>query len=473
MPVKDQALWGLAEPAIRDALEKMARAAAEDKKIGSYDSYPVVEMKEGEVFPAFKTQYRVSDFRKLFGWEKGSQTRPFNYEGIQGFEEIVSYVKSQAAYASFLGAGRTKSNDLLAEMAEFGARTLILEVAARHADACGFEWDEEYGLSRYLEIEAWWHGGKLPVDIFVPIVNISFEDDRLQLSDSLSVERITDEQHQARVTNLKAYERDDWMVRAYTHALVIRNSASIEWPFLMGREQWDVFPYDQIDRVIQAISILVPEPTGYDQVCFIPDGWSHGYRRMLPEVTHSFSAERYDRQVSRGKFSPTETLSSEQGIQVAEFYKALETAHPQVSLAARRLQLASLREDELDEIVDLCVGIEALLGGTTAGDTTYKLAIRGAAVLLRAKFQSSETVAQLIKKVYSYRSNIVHGQVKYDKKRIVSFNGKQFLATDIAEILLREILAVMLHEPDLISKIDNDQVIFDLLDNRGPRAGEN
>ncbi|MFE5092769.1 hypothetical protein ACFRCI_21035 [Streptomyces sp. NPDC056638] len=473
MAVRDQALWGLVEPAIRDALEKMARAVAEGEKIGSYDSYPAVENNEGEIFPAFKTQYRVPDFRKVFGWEKGSfNSRPFTYEGIQGFAEVVSYVKSQSCYASFLGAERTKSSDLLAEMAEFGARGLILEVAARHADVRGFEWDEEYALSRYLEMEAWWHGGKLPVDIFVPLLNVSFEDDRIQLSDSASIEQITDDQHQARVIGLKTFERDHWIARAYTHALVIRGSASIEWPFLMGREQWDVFPYDQIDRAVQAMSILTSDPTGYDQVCFIPAGWSHGYQRTLPKVTHAFSADRYDRKVSREQFSPTEILSSAQGAQVADLHRALEAAHPQVSLAARRLQLASLREDELDEIVDLCVGIEALLGGTTAGDTTYKLGIRGAAVLARADYQKSEKVAQLIKKVYAYRSNIVHGQVKYEKKRIVPLDGKNFLATDIAELLLREILTVMLREPDLISKIDNDRVVFELFDNRGLAARE-
>ncbi|MER6068904.1 hypothetical protein ABT187_08605 [Streptomyces sp. NPDC001817] len=450
----------------------MAAAVVEAKKIDNYDSYPVVERKEGETFPAFKTQYRVPDFRKVFGWEKGFQARPFTCEGIRGFAELVSYVKSRSDYASFLGAGRTTSSDLLGEMAEFAVRGLILEVAARHAVVRGFEWDEEYATSRYLEMEAWWRGGKLPVDIFVPIMNVSFEDDLIRLSDSTSVERISDEQHQARVIALKAYERDDWMVRAYTHALIVRNSASVEWPFLMGREQWDVFPYDQVDRAVQALSTLVPEPTGYDQVCFIPVGWSHGYQGSLPVITHAFSAERHDRQVSRREFSPTVTLSSEQGRRFVDFYRALEVAHPQVSLAARRLQLASLREDELDEIVDLCVGIEALLGGTTAGDTTYKLGIRGAAVLARADFQKSEIVAQLIKKVYAYRSYIVHGQAKYEKKRIVSFDGKQFLATDIAKILLREILAVMLHEPDLISKIDNDRVIFELMDNRGKMADE-
>lgn len=73
MTVIDQELWSLAEPAIRDALEKMASAAAEGKRIESYDSYPVVEMKEGEVFSAFKTQYQVPDFRKIFGWKKDSK----------------------------------------------------------------------------------------------------------------------------------------------------------------------------------------------------------------------------------------------------------------------------------------------------------------------------------------------------------------------------------------------------------------
>jgi hypothetical protein len=466
MPVRGQTLWGLAKPAIQDALEKISRAMAEGKSIESYDSYPAIDMKDGEVFPAFKTQYRVPDLRKVFGWEKGFQSRPFTYEGIKGFGNVVSCIAGHSDYASFHGAGRIKSEDFLVEVAEFGARKLIVEVAARHADDRGFTWDEEYALSRYLELEAWWRQDRLPVDVFIPIMNVSFADDQVELSDSISIERISDEQHLARVLGLKAYERDDWLVRACTHALVVRNAASIEWPFAMGREQWDVFPHDQVDRAIQAVSVVTSEPTGYDQVCFIPDGWTHGYVRTLPTVTNSFSAKRYDRHIPIGNFSPTVTLSSDQARRVAELYRALEVAHPQVSLAARRLQLASLRDDELDEIVDLCVGIEALLGGTTAGDTTYKLGLRGAAVLIRAKFEDAEKVAQLIKKVYAYRSNIVHGQVKYEKKRFVVIEDEKYLATHIAQFLLREILAAMLKEPDLISKIDNDRVIFELLDRR-------
>ena len=51
-------------------------------------------------------------------------------------------------------------------------------------------------------------------------------------------------------------------------------------------------------------------------------------------------------------------------------------------LALRRLSLAGLRDNSDDMMVDACIGIEALLSEDGA-DLTYKIAVRGAAVIER------------------------------------------------------------------------------------------
>ncbi|WP_146192660.1 HEPN domain-containing protein [Streptomyces sp. A244] len=465
MTMKDETLWSLAKPAIADALQKISNHLQSGKKIDNHSALPTLkETPEGN-FRQFGTDYKTADFRKIFGPAGKFRLSPHTYEEIEGYDELLAYVSSIPAYAAFHGWSGGESNDLGRRMLEVGTADLIAEIAARHAHLRGFEFDEEYTRSRYLEMEAWWQSESLPVTLVVPLINISFEDDAVHISENISIERISDSDHLARVAGLVAYQRDEWAIRACTHAVLIRNEVTVNWPQSMGSEQWaGNFPYAKLDQVIQAVSVASMQPTGYYQVAYLPEGWSPGYVGQLALTRHAFKVDRKSQKLDTSSEAPSDVLDSEKANDIALLFDALQGANDQTTLAARRLQLASLREDELDEIVDLCVGIEALLGGTQAGETTYKLAVRGAAVLARKGFRDSAKVADLIKKVYAYRSYIVHGQAKHAKKRLVAMDGQKYLATGIAEIILIALLDVMLKNPTLIEHIDNDRVIFDLID---------
>ncbi|MER5403565.1 hypothetical protein [Streptomyces sp. NPDC002769] len=470
MTAKDPTLWGLAAPAIKDALRKISDQVVTAKKIGKYSALPTLEETPQGNFHQFGTNYRTLDYRKVFELDGKYRTSPHAYSEIEGYAGLLEYVFSKPRYAAFHGWDGDESDELGKRMVKFGTIDLVIEIAARHAHERGLEFDDDYAFARFLEMEAWWQGGNLPIQLVIPIVGISFENDLIQLSEEVEIARISDSDHLARVAGLQPYQRDAWLIRACTHAIVINDGSCINWPRSMGREEWNGFPYETVDQVIQAVSIATTTPTGYHQICYLPTGWSPGYTEKLGLLRHAFTVTRESQKLDPSVESPSTTLDSAKASDVAQLYKALVETNPQASLAARRLQLASLRTDELDEIVDLCVGIEALLGGTQVGDTTYKLAVRGAAVLARIGFMNSARIADLIKKVYAYRSYIVHGQVKHEKKRLVAINGEKHPATGIAQYILTQLLGVMLKNPTLLDEIDDDKVIFSLIDEWSARS---
>ncbi|MGW4288775.1 hypothetical protein ACWEIK_17775 [Streptomyces sp. NPDC004673] len=464
MEPRDSALWELTRPAIMDALGKIKAAVIAEKKIDKYSSFPALKSVDEGQYIQLESEYGVPNYGRLFEGQGHWNTKPYVYEDLAGYSDLLSYVRAHSVYAPFNGWEGDPSDRFGPHMLEAGVADLVLEIAARHAQVKGFEWDESFALSRYLEMERWWQPEPLGIRLCVPILNVSFLDDVIPLDGNVQIRRITDQEHLERLFSLEQYKRDWWSNRAATHALFIDDAVNITYPRGFGGPVWGEFPYVIIDRAMQAISVKSDFPVGYQQVCYEPVGWSSGYRAGLGQLQNGFSIARYSKKMDERAEAPAFTFSSEAGGEISQYFAALADANPQVSLAASRLQLAALRDDELDEIVDLCVGIEALLGGTKAGDTTYKIGIRGAAILAREGFEDSAKVSGLIKKVYAYRSLIVHGQVKYEKKRIINLGGEEFLATDIANYLLRQLLKAMLKDPSLIDQIDDDRVVFDLID---------
>ena len=66
------------------------------------------------------------------------------------------------------------------------------------------------------------------------------------------------------------------------------------------------------------------------------------------------------------------------------------------------------KRDLADRLIDLVIALEALFGDSDSSSTTYKMAMRGACWLY-AKESDRHAAFRTIKKLYGYRSRIVHG----------------------------------------------------------------
>jgi hypothetical protein len=74
--------------------------------------------------------------------------------------------------------------------------------------------------------------------------------------------------------------------------------------------------------------------------------------------------------------------------------------------------MADVRDDADDQLVDACIGLEALLGQEGA-ELSYSVAVRVAALLSSKKDKPLDAgvVFDLARKVYNRRSELVHGSV--------------------------------------------------------------
>ena len=89
--------------------------------------------------------------------------------------------------------------------------------------------------------------------------------------------------------------------------------------------------------------------------------------------------------------------------------------------AAKRLNASYLRREEEDSVIDVCIGLEALFVGKERGEITHKLATRLATLWAaepKAGLSPYEAFSAT-KSLYDYRSAVVHGSRKAERKRII------------------------------------------------------
>jgi len=167
-----------------------------------------------------------------------------------------------------------------------------------------------------------------------------------------------------------------------------------------------------IENFFAAVRCVVDVETGYSQLVVVPTGWGHGWTAFLPHVYVASTRAYPERLENFGWLRRPSTVDSAQLAEIATLFKALNALqHNSLAIAVRRLNAAQLRKDDADSILDVTIGLEALLGDKSKTEMTHKLAMRMAAVSKIEPFAGS-TPAQVfkhVKLIYKYRSSVVHG----------------------------------------------------------------
>ena len=95
---------------------------------------------------------------------------------------------------------------------------------------------------------------------------------------------------------------------------------------------------------------------------------------------------------------------------VGRFWHVLNKMPKNLQIAMARFSSSYEKRDLADRLVDLVIALESLFGDGKGGDITYKLAMRGAYWLYESRNERRVALAN-IKKLYDYRSKIVHGSL--------------------------------------------------------------
>lgn len=127
-------------------------------------------------------------------------------------------------------------------------------------------------------------------------------------------------------------------------------------------------------------------------------------------------------------------------------------------VAAKRLARSRVRSDPDDRIVDLCIGLEALLGSGFS-ETVHRLSMRAAALLVQLWGGSSAEIYKATRDLYALRSRIVHGDPKPYDEQLLQLGNDQIhvsrFATEALATLLRSLIADEQFEP---RRVDQDFV---------------
>lgn len=227
------------------------------------------------------------------------------------------------------------------------------------------------------------------------------------------------------------------------------------------------YPLEIITYFFNALRMVTNQPTGYAQILSKPINWTYGYTADLIELD-GISTKAYPHQFDHHYWLQPEipNISMEELRSVVAIYVGLkEQENKKIQLACKRLESCYLRKDDRDIIIDAVIGLEALLSDSDKGELTHKLSMRIAFLLQMSSLnQSKLEIFKNMKFIYSFRSLIVHGDPKWEKKRKIDLkNSDSILTADLAVMYLKECIIIILQNKEYLNAnmIDEKMILSD------------
>ncbi|NKW63236.1 hypothetical protein GS937_01650 [Rhodococcus hoagii] len=322
---------------------------------------------------------------------------------------------------------------------EFETLHMLMTEILNRAEAVGAESDMDL-REIYLAIEKTRFCSVLVGDFVVPLVAVSFDlDSPVQISDGTWIEPLSESDHRVRALPwIRDGPVDPYVAASATHAVVLKQ---VTFPNVVHALRHDKslpegVSVDAADAMAEALHIVSGASTGYAQVLVRPQGWSAGWVLDLPPLWTCWTGRAYPEELNAREWSKTMSPVSPDNLDAAiQVSKGLKEAPRNVKIAARRCRKTTFRDDSEDVVLDLAIGIEALLGNEP-DSLTHRMAQRAAIVL--AEKVPPENTYKLVKGFYAIRSQIAHGASP--KRWTVKLGNEEHDVIEVGDYLLRELL---------------------------------
>ena len=134
-----------------------------------------------------------------------------------------------------------------------------------------------------------------------------------------------------------------------------------------------------------------------------------------------------------------------------------------IQIANRRFRYSYLRDNEEDSILDIIIGLETLLGDTEKTEITHKLALRTAKLIsVFNKESKALEIFESIKKIYEFRSAVVHGSNKIESKREIKIKSVEMpiKTIEVANNYLREVIGILIQHPTYLDPKEIDKLLL-------------
>ncbi|WP_214722007.1 HEPN domain-containing protein [Exiguobacterium sp. s192] len=464
---QNEVLFDLLYPLVVDGIEKVKIVVGKNKlKVYSstpyYFNYPTVKYWRNGM-PNFSTTFlsegsspvRYEEFLK----SQNEKNPSIVLEELINYKEVFSNLYENENYRmvySYPDEENEEKSDL--DLLEIAVNNHIKGLISRSLH----HWGEEVELTKenfleiYLPFENSIYLEKLPVSFYVPILFLNFDFDLFRIDKNLSIVKL-DEKMQLSRNGINSFIENinEVLLSCATHALVIdgynlKNGNRFENSRILNEP--NAYPLETINNFFNALRMVIDHPTGYAQVITKPIDWTYSYRADLINLSgFSISAFPHEFKDYYWLKPSIPSISTEELRSIDAIYNGLEEKeNKKIQLACKRLESCYLRKDERDIIIDAVIGLESLLSDSEKGEITHKLSMRIAFLLqLSSLNQSKLEIFSNMKHIYSFRSLIVHGDLKWEKKRKIELESLgSILTADLAVMYLKECIVVILQNKE-------------------------
>lgn len=298
-------------------------------------------------------------------------------------------------------------------------------------------------------------------NIWIPIIFTKFNCDLFELSETISIRKIPDEFQIARNVYIDDFSKSriyKLIIAGCTHAIVIE---SFESQNLTSNSLYNDFLNvvsskefrKKIDKLICSINISSSEQIFYHQFFAHSESCIIGryvdiesvktvyIEDELPDILTNYGWLRIPRLIEVVELEDAKML-----------FKSIESSNNlKLEFATRKLISSSLRKKSEDTLLDLTMGLESILSNDSKSEITYRLSLRGGFIckLFQMDDFTPSQVRDALKKIYDYRSAIVHGAKESEKsqKSIIKLNEQSFDCNYIALKILRHCLKFLIDNP--------------------------
>lgn len=466
----DPRLFDLFCGALETALWYVREAKTGKTHIGKHEHWPELQYHEQSGLPYVTTTSMgpedYSDtisgiYSALYGMFSGEEQLDYSKE--KSFVALVDYVKGQPRLSQYfvLEPSDISYTRLLSIVSDILDRYIHTTNDTEHLD-------REKLLPIYLPMERAMFAERLPIVAVVPILFLKFDFEKFQISESISVEKLSDEFHLARAWRGSWSESGESIVEsAATHGLFISGLflENENW-FEVGRLKMDLdfYSVDEIDTFFAAIRIMTGYPVGYAQIVDVPVGWASYYAANITPIGGP-RVEKYPAFFKKGYWR--EEVPTVTSAQMDSISLVLDGLHglflskrvKKARLAIHRLNLSALRTTDEDGVLDSMIAMEALLSDGNQ-EMTHKVAVRLAALYKILAPARSAQVFREMKQIYKFRSKIVHGSSDLEKGREIERDGQEIAVIDAALEHLRNAFVVLIRNPALLDPQRIDEFLL-------------
>lgn len=433
-----------------------------------YDKYPSLSYNENGM-PSLSeyssnAPYKISDiFRK---WGISSE---INLDEITEYNNCCEHLENHNEFKTSFFPENLNAPKSAKSLFDFYIKEAPIEILERYFLLNLEKEESEKLLSNiYTEFENYIYSKNLHFDIGIPILFLKCSEDYFEITENIVVRKISEENHKARF-KVKSYSPAilDPIISSATHELVFRNYFIKKQPSFgyTNLDYESAYPIDKFEKFFNAIKLVTNENSGFAQVLVYPLKWVDRFNMDLPRIK-GISLKKYPNYFDNFYWNTKDLpeISKSDLENTSEIYlNLLANENNKIKISDKRLRYSYLRDNEEDSILDIIIALETLLSDNNKGELTYKLSMRIAKLLNfhNEKYDSIETFG-IMKKIYDYRSAVVHGSSKVNSKKEIKIEkDKRSIKTiSIANDYLREVLKILILNPKYLDPKEIDKLIL-------------